>query len=256
MTIFDSYAEYYDLLYREKDYVAESRFVADVLTRHGVAKGHLLDLGCGTGRHALLMAELGYRVDGVDLSEKMLAAAEARRANAHPTVAAGVSFKTGDARRYDAGHHYDAVTSLFHVLCYQITDQDMQAALATARRHLAPGAPFLFDVWHGPAVIADPPQRREKSAENERWRLHRISDPVWQRDQDRVKVVYTITATDKATGATSTVTERHDVRYMFLPWLKGQLAQAGFKTVEEGEWLTGAPVSDETFGVYLVARAI
>ena len=256
MTIFDSSAEYYDLLYRDKNYVAESRFVADVLTRHGVAKGHLLDLGCGTGRHALLMAELGYQVDGVDLSEKMLAAAEARRANAHPTVAAGVSFKTGDARRYDAGHHYDAVTSLFHVLCYQITDQDMQAALATARRHLAPGAPFLFDVWHGPAVIADPPQRREKSAENERWRLHRISDPVWQRDQDRVKVVYTITATDKATGATSTVTERHDVRYMFLPWLKGQLAQAGFKTVEEGEWLTGAPVSDETFGVYLVARAI
>lgn len=255
MTAFGTYSEHYDLLYYDKDYAAEARFVAEILARHGVAAGRLLDLGCGTGRHALAMAELGFWVDGVDLSEQMLAMAESRRANADPAVAARLSFKPGDARKYDAGRRYDAVMALFHVLCYQVTDQDVRAALATVRRHLAPGAPFLFDVWHGPAVLADPPRRREKSAENERWRLHRMSDPVWQRDQDSVQVIYTITATDKVSGATSTVTERHDVRYMFLPWLKDQLTLAGFKAIEEGEWLTGAPVEDQTFGIYLVARA-
>jgi hypothetical protein len=71
-----------------------------------------------------------------------------------------------------------------------------------------------------------------------------------------VQVFYKITTKDKLTGATSTVMERHDIRYMFRPWLKEQLVLAGFETVEEGEWLTGAPVQDRTFSVYLVARAV
>src|SRR5262245_40026826 len=161
MTAFGKYSEYYDLIYQHKDYAAEARFVAEVLARHGVGGGHLLDLGCGTGRHAVAMAELGFCVDGVDLSEKMLAAAHSRRANIDPAIAMRLSFKAGAARHYDARRQYDAVLTLFHVLCYQITDQDVLAVLATARQHLAPGAPFLFDIWHGSAVVSDPPRLRE-----------------------------------------------------------------------------------------------
>ncbi|HEY2400385.1 MAG TPA: class I SAM-dependent methyltransferase, partial [Steroidobacteraceae bacterium] len=58
--VFDAYAAYYDLLYRDKDYPGEARYVQSLLRRHGVSDGDLLELGCGTGRHAEQLVRLGF----------------------------------------------------------------------------------------------------------------------------------------------------------------------------------------------------
>src|SRR2546428_12354641 len=61
------YSAYYDLLYRDKDYAAEARFVAELVRRHGgrpPAGVELLDLACGTGRHLIELARLGMVVAG------------------------------------------------------------------------------------------------------------------------------------------------------------------------------------------------
>jgi len=76
--VFDAYASYYDLLYRDKDYAGESRYVLDLLAQQGIPGGQLLELGCGTGRHAEHFGSAGFRVHGIDLSEKMVARAEER----------------------------------------------------------------------------------------------------------------------------------------------------------------------------------
>src|SRR2546428_13493377 len=63
------YSAYYDLLYRDKDYAAEARFVAELVRRHGgrpPAGVQLLDLACGTGRHLIELARLGMVVAGRD----------------------------------------------------------------------------------------------------------------------------------------------------------------------------------------------
>jgi predicted TPR repeat methyltransferase len=67
--VFDQvYADQYDLLYGEKDYDAECDLLEQVFHRY--SKGpiqSILDLGCGTGNHSILLARRGYQENGVDL---------------------------------------------------------------------------------------------------------------------------------------------------------------------------------------------
>src|SRR5215475_3395300 len=93
--VFDTYADYYDLLYRDKDYAGEALYVQSLLARHGKPRGAVLDLGCGTGRHALELARLGFAVHGIDASPRMIAHARGR---GPPELSAELRCETGDVR--------------------------------------------------------------------------------------------------------------------------------------------------------------
>src|SRR4051812_48823482 len=134
MSVFAAYSRYYDLLYRDKDYAAEARYVHELVQQHHPAARTMLDLGCGTGRHAQLLSQHGYALTGVDLSEEMLKVARA----ASPAL----GFVQGDVRTVRLGKTFDVVASLFHVMSYQTTNADLCAALDTIREHLAPGGLF------------------------------------------------------------------------------------------------------------------
>ena len=85
------YAAAYDLLYADKDYDAECDLLERELQPSAAPVRTILDLGCGTGAHAVRLAQRGYEVVGVDLSEGMLAAARdrAQRKGSWPRAAAG-----------------------------------------------------------------------------------------------------------------------------------------------------------------------
>ena len=107
MSVFGGYARYYDLFYRDKDYGAESRFVAQRLQQYAPAARELLELGCGSGSHALELARMGYSITGVDRSEEMLRAAQ-RRIAASGDAGTRVRVAAGDARHCRLGQRYDA----------------------------------------------------------------------------------------------------------------------------------------------------
>ena len=73
------YARHYDLLYADKDYAAEAAYIRDLLKRWTPGGTRLLELGSGTGRHANLLAGMGYSVHGVERSAAMLEAASRGR---------------------------------------------------------------------------------------------------------------------------------------------------------------------------------
>jgi len=67
-TVFSDYARYYDLLYHDKDYASDAEYVAGLIHKFHPAASSILELGSGTGKHALLLARKGFEVHGVELS--------------------------------------------------------------------------------------------------------------------------------------------------------------------------------------------
>ncbi len=238
MPVFADYARYYNLLYKDKDYAAEVDFILSVFRKNGCFPKTLLDLGCGTGSHALEMQRRGVAVSGVDMSESMLEMGQAMLALEAPQPGLGLPrLSLGDARSARLNEKFDAVTSLFHVMSYQNTEEDALAELETARVHLKPGGFFLFDFWHGPGVLTDPPVYREKRMEDAETAVFRTSTPVHRVNDNIVEVHYAVTLTDKKSGAKSELAEAHHMRYWFMPELRYLAKQAGFTVAQEGHWM-------------------
>ena len=125
MTVFGSYSRYYNLLYRDKDYAGEAEHVHCLIQRHFPGAKTVLDLGCGTGRHDLLLAGKGYSITGVDMSEEMLDIANSQLSSLNvqrgslSSHSSSLNFLQGDIRTVRFDKTFDVVVSLFHVVSYQ-----------------------------------------------------------------------------------------------------------------------------------------
>ncbi len=248
-TPFGAYAAYYDLLYGDKDYAEEAAFVARHIRAVAPAAASVLDLGCGTARHLAALAGHGFRVAGIDRSPEMIARARAR----FGAEAAETSFTVGDVRSARLERRFDAVTSLFHVVSYQLEESDLLATFATAAAHLAPGGAFLFDFWHGPAVLGERPSVRVKRIVQDGLRLTRIAEPVMDTTRNRVDVHYEIFAEEPPGTLAARFGEVHSMRYWFLPELRHLLAASGLRLASVVEWMSGAPAGESSWSVMITA---
>ena len=253
MPVFGSYSRYYNLLYQDKDYAGESAYIKSLIARHLPGAANILDLGCGTGRHDLLLAEMGFNVTGVDMSQEMLAEARSHL----PSIASqppSVNFIQGDIRTVRLERTFDLVISLFHVISYQTTNDDLAAAFATARAHLKPGGILIFDCWYGPAVLTDRPVVRVKRLEDAEVALTRIVEPVMYPDMNLVELNYHIMARNKKSGVVEEVQEIHRMRYLFRPEIEFLMQKSGLTIIDSSEWMTGRKPGFDTWGVCFVVK--
>lgn len=253
MSRFDLYAAYYDLIYGAKDYAAETRYVRRLLPDR---IGSVLELGCGTGGHAVELAAAGIAVHGVDLSVAMVARARERRAALPPALQAKLRFAEGDARHVRLGGHFDAVLALFHVMSYQTTDADLLAVLRSARAHLVPGGRFVFDFWHGPAVLADRPRVVTKTVADGRIEVHRHTTPTLHEAEHRVDVRFDVTIRARDGSGERTLYEIHPMRYLSVPEVESLCGQAGFAVERACAWLRDEPPSERSWYAAVVAGAV
>lgn len=254
MSVFGNYARYYDLLYRDKDYAAEAQFVHQLIQSHAPNTKSILELGCGTGNHAVLLAKEGYTIHGVDRSPEMLAKASDRLSYLPQELASRLTFSPGDIREVRLDRQFDAVISLFHVFSYQTTNADLKAAFATVKNHLKPGGIFIFDCWYGPAVLSDRPAVRIKRLEDEEILMTRIAEPVMHPNDNWVDVNYQIFIKDKNSEAVTELKETHRMRYLFKPEVELLLNNIKLETIKCGEWMTSREPDFDTWGVYFVAN--
>ena len=139
--LFDRIAEYYDVLHDDVDYAAECSLLEKVFSRFLHRQpASLLDLGCGTGSHALVLAKRGYRVTGIDSSAGMLRVARAK-ARGRPNPA----FVRADMRRFDLGRTFDAAVCMDGAFTHLLTERDLLEHLRTVRRHLRPDGVYVFE---------------------------------------------------------------------------------------------------------------
>ena len=145
---YNSIAYYYDLEYQrfgfDLDFYRES-------ARRAGANARVLELACGAGRLLLPLAQAGFDVTGVDLSEEMLKIARQKLAQAGPSLAGRVQLHQGDMRRLDevlGDAQFDFVFVAINSFQHLLTQADQLACLRSARRHLAPAGVFVVDVMN------------------------------------------------------------------------------------------------------------
>jgi SAM-dependent methyltransferase len=252
LTAFEQYAPWYDLLYEDKDYISETSFVEDQLRRWGAKSGKLLDLGCGTGVHALEFARRGWTVSGIDMSADMVRHAEARLSKDNLKV----HFRQGDVCQAGPERDFDAVVALFHVASYQTSRINLDQMLANANAALKPGGILLFDYWYGGAVLAQGVETRVKIVERPPLRVTRIAQPDHNETNATVQVNYTLFCEDMARSSIQRLDEAHHLRYWFPFEIEASLHATGFDPVGQYAWLSTGPPVSRTWAAYSVARKI
>jgi SAM-dependent methyltransferase len=255
VTTFDASARYYDSLYADKNYAAEVDYVDGLIQLHAPGARSVLDLGCGTGRHAIEFAERGYEVLGIDRSRDMLVRAQEQRAQLPPQLRDRLAYEQNDIRGLRLDRRFDCVVALFHVVSYQTSNEDVVAALTTAKAHIQTGGVFVFDSWYGPGVLTDPPVVRVKRLQQGAHRLLRIAEPAIRINENLVDVNYSFVVAG-GPGERSEFHEAHTMRYFFAPELALALQMTGFKLVALAEWMTGREPDSRTWSVSVVAHSV
>jgi SAM-dependent methyltransferase len=135
---YEAFASIYDDFNHLNDYEMWLGSLLPELEKHGLRKGRLLDIGCGTGRAFEPMLRRGWEILGCDLTPAMLAEARRKFGDAVP-------LEVADIRALPVLGEFDLVWALNDVINYLLEDGDLARALTGMRANLAPGGLVLFD---------------------------------------------------------------------------------------------------------------
>ncbi len=246
------HAELYDLFYADKTYPAEAEFVGRCFKKFSDRETRtVLELACGTGRHAFELEKLGYDITATDYSPDMLQVAQQRARESDSKV----RFAKIDMRTLPASAtEYDAAICLFDSIGYLQTNDALSEMFAGVWHCLRPGGLFIFEFWHDAAMLGGySPQRfrRWPAANGE---VLRLSETTLDRQRNLAKVDYTIHELKKD-GSYSTLRETQTNRYFSIAEMRTFLSDT---KLEPLRFFSGfheeESISADTWHVVAVAR--
>lgn len=243
--IFNTYGIYYDLIYSDKNYLNEVNYIKNILRRFGIKKGDLLEFGSGTGIHGTLLSNEGFKVHGIEISKQMVAKAKKER---------NFVCVHGDITTKKMGRTYNAVVSLFHVISYLTTKEQLNLAFLNASDHLNEGGLFIFDFWYRPAVFYQKPSIRIKRIEDKKYKLVRIAEPTMYNKINCVEVNYSIFVEEIRTKVLNSFKETHLVRHFSLKDLDSLASTHGFERVHAEEFMTKKKLSKKTWSACVILK--
>ena len=218
-SVFRRYAEIYDAIYSNKEYVSESAYVLDLVD--GLSDKTLLDIGCGTGRYSEIFAQSANAVTGIDISDEMIEIANGRKRNLPKDLQSKIQYQVGDACTFESPITFDVVCSMFHVINYQTSNSNLEAFFDTAYNALKPSGQLVFDFWYGPGVLFDKPSTRVIEVNTSGYEIERKATPKLRINDNCVDVTYDLRVQyqDESKELVS-FTETHSMRYLFVPELE------------------------------------
>ena len=248
---FKKYSKFYDLLYKDKNYKKEVDYVDELMKANGKNIKSILDLGCGTGIHAEMLYDKGYDISGVDLSEEMLIEARKRAEISNKKI----EYKCSNITELNINKKYDVVTSLFHVISYLSSNEDLLKTFKNIKKHLNESGLFIFDFWYGPGVLSDKPYTRIKRVEDNEIKCVRLTESVLYNELNCVDVNFELFINDKKSNKTEITRETHRMRYFFDKELELIADITGFKVTKKYKWLTfDDPNFDTWYAVWILEK--
>ncbi len=244
MEAFGRYAAFYDLLNKGKDYRGEVDYIDHLIREYGSDVKTILELGCGTGGHIGWLADLGYKCTGIDLNDTMLEVARSK----YPRI----TFAAQDIRNLSLKQDFDVVLALYHVVNYLSTDEELFALIRKISEQLSPGGLFIFDSWHAPAVLADPPVSRSREFRSDTMSIKRVSTPLHHEDTRVVDVTFNFEVDDM--GERHTFEEVHRMHYYSTETVRRAAMINTMEVCVEEQWITKDPLSESTWYATYVLR--
>ncbi len=139
MSNYGIFAKYYDALTQNVDYEVRSDYISGFFHQAGIGEDDfILDIGCGTGSMTKCLADKGYAVTGLDLSEEMLTFA----VNKCPDSA----FVLADMRSFDFNETFDGCVCCLDSINHLTDVSDWKRCLESVAKSLRSGGLFVFDV--------------------------------------------------------------------------------------------------------------
>jgi SAM-dependent methyltransferase len=230
------HVEVYDQMHGEVPGGADVAFFRELAT---AADGPVLELGCGTGRVTVPLAEAGISITGLDRSRPMLDIAQRRRRARPPDVRRRLRFVEADMREFRLGRRFGLVFAAFRVFMALPDPASQRAALATIRRHLRPGGLLVIDAFDPRLdLLTDAPQPAREIAEARHPETgHRVRITVLDRFNDQVSQQLTerwrFAETDERGALVREEIETLILRWTYRHELHHLLELAGFEVVAE-----------------------
>lgn len=213
------YAECYNQIHSSKRYSSEIQkmlqFLELNLNKTGINR--ILDFGCGTGIHLSSLSDNKLELYGYDRNDYML---EVARQN-YPNL-----FVTSDYAQIP--DEMDLIYSLFDVVNYQVTDDEVETFFQSLVCKLSQGATLVIDGWHLSGVAQDPPKMLEREIFFESLTVTRRVTPTTY-DSYRTTVL-NITLEDKSQSRLL-ADENHTMRAFDAPELEKIANSCGFTRI-------------------------
>ncbi len=240
MDSYKGFAYVYDELMDNLDYDKWLNYILELLEENVPGATSIVELGCGTGTITKGLADNGYNVLGVDLSEDMLSIAM------NTNTDEKIMYVRQDMTQLDLGGTYDAFVSVGDSVNY-ITDEDaLLDVFKGVARHLADDGVFVFDLKTkhlyetiGDSVIAD---NRDDMA------------MIWENSFENDINEYAVTVfVEREDGLYERIEEVHKQRAYSVEQIESLLAKAGMEGQVYEAFTKNAP-DDSSERFYFVAR--
>jgi SAM-dependent methyltransferase len=203
----------------------------------------VVDLGCGRGRHAIPLSRRGYRVTGVDLSEKMLGLARERARREGATV----EWVREDMRRFVRRGAFDACLSLFTSFGY-FNDEENELVIGNVSKSLKEGGTLLLDLRNAQKGLAgEEDSETTVTVPSGRLRLQVRFD----RATRRARAEHELTRPDGIR-----ISSAFDVRIYSEEELTGMLCRFGMSVAAVHGSLDGAPFSPGAERMVVIAKRL
>lgn len=128
------YSDFYDIFNKYRNYEREMRFIFRMVNN----RKRVLDLGCGTGTHMNILENVGYIVDGIDLSENMVELAKSKTKNANVYKANILDYKLDEK--------YDAIISMHSVFNHLKSYEEFEISVKNSLNHLEHNGVMIIDL--------------------------------------------------------------------------------------------------------------
>jgi ubiquinone/menaquinone biosynthesis C-methylase UbiE len=141
---YQQFAYLYDELMKDIDYNQWISFVKEKLPIQfrSKTKLHIMDLACGTGELSVLLADEGFEVTGVDLSEEMLTVAQEKAM----TRGKQITFYQQNMVELSGHHEFDVILCFCDSLNYLGSSEEVKKTFRSVYEQLGEEGLFLFDV--------------------------------------------------------------------------------------------------------------